>query len=263
MGSLDGRVALVSGGGTGIGRGIVEAFVEEGARVAIVGRRRDVLEAAAEEIGGPLPRGGDGCVLVVSGDVSNKLDVEAAVARTVAAFGSLSILVNNAGVAVPGPLAEIVEKDVDAMIDIDLKGPILLTQAALVELKKAARAAGDASILNISSSVTLHALANYSVYSATKAALDMLTRCWARELAEDRVRSNAISPGIVDTPVFETMMPKEAVPAFLESFNEQVPLGRVGQPVDIARMAVFLSGPQSRWTTGAVIPLDGGLSLTS
>ena len=257
MFSLDGSVALVSGGGTGIGRGIVQAFVEEGARVAIVGRRRDVLEATADEIAA------DGSILAVGGDVSNKSECEAAVARTVETFGSLSILVNNAGIAVPGALEEIAEEDVHAMVDIDLKGPILLTQAALAELKKSARESGDASILNISSSVTLHALSNYSVYSATKAALDMLTRCWARELAEHRVRSNAISPGLVDTPVFETMMPKEDIPAFLESFNEQVPLGRVGQPVDIARMAVFLSGPQSSWTTGAVIALDGGLSLAS
>ena len=263
MGSLEGSVALVSGGGTGIGRGIVEAFVEEGARVAIVGRRREVLEATADEIAGARPRGGEGSVLAVAGDVSNKLQMEAAVARTVEAFGSLSILVNNAGVAVPGALEDIAARDLDAMIDTDLKGPILLTQAALSELKKSARRSGDASILNISSSVTLHALADYSVYSASKAALDMLTRCWALELAEHRVRSNAISPGIVDTPVFETMMPKEDVAAFLQSFNEQVPLGRVGQPVDIARMAVFLSGPQSRWTTGAVIPIDGGLSLAS
>lgn len=257
MFSLDGSVALVSGGGTGIGRGIVEAFVEAGARVAIMGRRQEVLEAAADEIAA------DGSVLAVPGDASNKPECQAAVGRTVEAFGSLSILVNNAGVAVQGALEEVAEKDVHAMIDIDLKGPILLTQAALAQLKKSARESGDASILNISSSVTLHALPNYSVYSAAKAALDMLTRCWARELAEHRVRSNAISPGIVDTPVFETMMPKQDIPAFLESVNEQVPLGRVGQPVDIARMAVFLSGPQSHWTTGAVIPVDGGLSLAS
>ena len=196
------------------------------------------------------------------GDVSRKSGCEIVVERTLEAFGSLSILVNNAGVAAPGPLAEAAEEDVHAMVDIDLKGPIFLSQAALAALRAAA-VSGDASILSISSSVTFQALENYSVYSAAKAGLDMLTRCWAKELAPSGVRVNAISPGIVDTPVFERMMPREEIPAFLQGFAELVPLGRVGQPADVASLAVFLCGPGSAWTTGAVIPVDGGLSLAS
>ena len=177
------------GGGTGIGLGIARAFVVAGAQVALLGRREEVLEAAASSISGE-PR-----VLPICGDVSSHRDCESAVSAVLETFGELSVVVNNAGVAVPGALEEIAEADVHAMVDIDLKGPIFLTQAALPALQRFADAHGDASILNISSSVTLHALANYSVYSAAKSALDMLTRCWARELAPTRVRSNAISQG--------------------------------------------------------------------
>ena len=256
-GDLDGRVALVSGGGTGIGKAIAAGLAAAGAAVVLTGRRAGVLEQAASEI---VTTGGR--VEVAPGDVSRKSDCELVVERTLEAFGSLSILVNNAGVATPGPLAEAAEEDVHAMVDIDLKGPIFLTQAALTALQDAGLAE-NASILNISSSVTFQALENYSIYSAAKAGLDMLTRCWARELASSGVRVNAISPGIVETPVFESMMPRYEIAAFLESFEKLVPLGRVGQPDDVANLAVFLCGPGSGWTTGAVIPVDGGLSLAS
>lgn len=257
MSSLQDHVALISGGGTGIGKAIAMAFVEAGAAVAILGRGHDVLDEAVESM-----TSAGGRALAVAGDVSQKSACEAAVVRAVETFGKLSIVVNNAGVATPGSLAEATEDSVHAMIDIDLKGPIFLAQAALSELEKAA-SGGDASILNISSSVTMQALENYSVYSAAKAGLDMLTRCWARELGATRVRVNAINPGVVETPVFESMMPREDIPVFLKRFEAIVPLGRVGQPEDIARLALFLSGPESLWTTGAVIPLDGGLSLAS
>jgi NAD(P)-dependent dehydrogenase (short-subunit alcohol dehydrogenase family) len=104
---------------------------------------------------------------------------------------------------------------------------------------------------------------NYSVYSAAKAGLDMLTRCWAIELAPARIRVNAILPGIVRTPVFDTMLPKDAIDGHLARFEKLTPLGRIGEPEDVARLALFLSSPASEWTTGAVIPLDGGLSLVS
>jgi NAD(P)-dependent dehydrogenase (short-subunit alcohol dehydrogenase family) len=252
---LQGQVAFVSGGGTGIGRAIALALAGAGASVAVSGRRNHVLAETVDAI-----TADGGRALALSSDVSDPRDCLNAVARTRDELGALSILVNNAGVATPGALAETLPQDVHAMIDTDLKGPIFLSQAALPQLK-AARS--NASILNISSSVTLQAIESYSVYSAAKAGIDMLTRCWARELAADGVRVNAICPGIVDTPVFETMMPADQIEGFLDHFGETVPLGRVGQPQDIARLALFLSSPQSAWTTGAVIPVDGGLSLVS
>jgi NAD(P)-dependent dehydrogenase (short-subunit alcohol dehydrogenase family) len=255
---LDGQVALVSGGGTGIGEAIARALVRAGAAVAISGRRREVIEAAAAAI---APEAGGG-VLAITGDVAWRPDCERMVADTVARFGRLDILVNNAGVSRGGPLAAMPEEAVHQVIDVDLKGPIFLTQAALAELQRD-REERRASILNISSSVTLHPVPNFSVYSAAKAGLDMLTRCWAIELAPARIRVNAICPGIVRTPVFETMLPSDAIAAHLAHFTELTPLGRIGTAADVARLALFLSSPASEWTTGAVIPLDGGLSLVS
>ncbi len=255
---LDGYVALISGGGTGIGEAIARAFVGAGAAVVITGRRREVLEAAAAAI---ASEGGGRRVVAIAGDVAKRADSERMVAGTVAAFGRLDVLVNNAGVSRGGPLGAMQESAVHEVVDVDLKGPVFLTQAALAHLTAAGK--GRASILNISSSVTVHPVPNYSVYSAAKAGLDMLTRCWAIELAPARIRVNAILPGIVRTPVFATMLPADAIERHLERFEKLTPLGRVGEPEDVARLALFLSSPASEWTTGAVIPLDGGLSLVS
>jgi NAD(P)-dependent dehydrogenase (short-subunit alcohol dehydrogenase family) len=255
---LDGYVALVSGGGTGIGEAIARAFVRAGAAVAISGRRSGVLGAAASGI--EQETGVQ--VLPIAGDVADRADCERMARETVTRFGRLDVLVNNAGVSRGGPLGSMTAEAVHEVVDVDLKGPVFLSQAALPHLT-AAGAERRASILNISSSVTVHPLPNYSVYSAAKAGLDMLTRCWAIELAPARIRVNAILPGIVRTPVFETMLPADAIEKHLARFETLTPLGRIGMPEDVARLALFLSSPVSEWTTGAVIPLDGGLSLVS
>jgi len=255
---LEGHIALISGGGTGIGRAIARAFARAGAAVAISGRRPDVLEAAANG----LEKETGGRPLAITGDVAQRADCERMVAETVARFGGLDVLVNNAGVSRGGPLGSIDEETVHEVVDVDLKGPVFLTQAALPHLTKSGEAR-RASILNISSSVTVHPVPNYSIYSAAKAGLDMLTRCWAIELAPARIRVNAILPGIVRTPVFESMLPKDAIEPFLARFEKVTPLGRIGTPDDVARLALFLASPASEWMTGAIVPLDGGLSLVS
>ncbi len=253
----EGTVALVTGGGSGIGKGIAQALAEAGAAVVLCGRRHQVIEEAAEEI-----RDAGGRALAVAADVAQEDDAERLVAAAVAEYGALHVLVNSAGIARVGPLADMSSEEIDAVIDVDLKGPIWMIRAALPELRKH-KGSGGASVINVSSSVTRGALPNYSVYSAAKAGLDVLTRCLARDLAPDRIRVNAINPGVVETPIFETMMPAKAVERALESLSRQTPLGRVGQPEDVARLALYLAGPQSAWMTGAVIPLDGGLSLAS
>jgi NAD(P)-dependent dehydrogenase (short-subunit alcohol dehydrogenase family) len=254
---LEGYVALISGGGTGIGEAIARSFARAGAAVAITGRRRAVLDAGAAAIASE-----GGRVTAIAGDVSRRADCERMVAETVARFGRLDVLVNNAGVSRGGPLGSTGEATVHEIVDVDLKGPIFLAQAALGQLTVAG-AERRASILNISSSVTVHPVPNYSVYSAAKAGLDMLTRCWAIELAPARIRVNAILPGIVRTPVFDSMLPREAIEAHLARFEKLTPLGRIGTPEDVARLALFLSSPASEWMTGAIVPLDGGLSLVS
>ena len=120
---------------------------------------------------------------------------------------------------------------------------------------------GGASVINISSSVTQTVVGNFSVYSAAKAGLDQLTRCLALDLADRHVRVNAICPGVVETPIFETVMPPAAAKRYLRSASKNTPLGRAGLPLDIAELALFLASPRSEWMTGSVITLDGGISL--
>lgn len=253
----DATVALVTGGGSGIGRAIAHTLADAGAKVVLSGRRQDVVATVAKEI-----EAAGGQALAVAGDVAKPEDCRRMVAATVAAFGSLGLLVNNAGIARAGAIEQCSEEDVHALIDIDLKGPIWMIQAALGELRRQGEAGGS-SIINISSSVTCQPVPNFSVYSAAKAGLDMLTRCLARDLASDRIRVNAIRPGVVATPILATMMPEKTVDRALSSFAQQTPLGRVGQPEDVARLALYLASPNAAWMTGSVLTLDGGISLAS
>ena len=252
-----GRSALLTGGGRRIGRAIASSLAGAGARVAITGRRRDVLEETAAEI---EDLGGE--VLCVPGDVARPRDTEATIQAVADRFGTLHMLVNNAGVARGGPIEGMSTEDIDLVVDVDLKGPIYMIRSALPWLREH-RDDGGGAILNIGSSVTLGAIKNFSVYSAAKAGLDMITRCLALELATDRIRVNALCPGIVRTPIFETMMPSSSIEGFLENFEDAVPLGRVATPEDVASLALGLLHPDGSYVTGAVIPDDGGLSLSA
>lgn len=252
---LENKVALVTGGGSGIGEGITRALAAAGAAVAISGRRQETLGAVVSDL-----RGSGARALAVVGDVQSPTDAARMVEATVAEWGSLHILVNNAGIARGGPIDQMSEADIDATIDIDLKGPMHMIRAALPQLREH-REGDGAAVINISSSVTQTVLRNYSVYSAAKAGLDQLTRCLALDLAADRVRINAICPGIVDTPIFETVMPEAAARRFVRSAGSSTPLGRAGQPADIAELALYLASARSGWMTGSILTLDGGISL--
>lgn len=252
---LENKVALVTGGGSGIGEGIARALAAAGAAVAISGRRKETLEAVVGDL-----RASGARALAVVGDVQVPADAARMVEATVAEWGALHILVNNAGIARGGPIDQMSEADIDATIDIDLKGPMFMIRAALPHLREHREADGGV-VINISSSVTQTVLRNYAVYSAAKAGLDQLTRCLALDLAEDRVRLNAICPGIVDTPIFETVMPEAAARRFIKSAGNSTPLGRPGQPADIAELALYLASPRSGWMTGSILTLDGGISL--
>ncbi len=265
---FEGRSALVTGGGSGIGLAVARTLASGGCRVALSGRRREAVEGAAAVLG----EQGFAC-LAVAGDVAGADSAREMVDEAARELGGLDILVNCAGVYRTGPLAAdstgaaepgaTREPDpIDLVIDIDLKGVLFAIRAAIPHLRARANA-GGASIVNMSSSVTRSPLANCSVYSAAKAGVDALTRSLALELADDRIRVNAVLPGVVRTPIFETVMQPEEAAAFLDSFGDQVPLGRVGEPDDIARAVVFLCDPANDWITGALLAVDGGLSLGS
>ncbi len=250
------RGALVTGGGTGIGRSIAMRLAAQGAHVVVCGRRTEPLESTVAEI-----KKAGGRAFSLPGDVANSKSSERLVEQAASLLETFDMLVNNAGVARVGALENMSTEDIDLLVDVDLKGPIHLTRAALPHLAKAAKVNDSAAILNISSSVTFMALSRYSVYSAAKAGLEMLTRCLALELAEQRIRVNAIAPGVVNTPIFSTMMSAEAAHEHLKGSASFVPWGRVGTPEDVSRLATVLLSPANDWLTGAIVPLDGGLSL--
>ncbi|MFQ5509968.1 MAG: SDR family NAD(P)-dependent oxidoreductase [Leptospirillia bacterium] len=240
---LEGKSVLITGGGTGIGAGIARRFVEEGARVTISGRRKAPLKAVADEIG---------CHFT-TGDIAVSADADAMVASASAVHGGLDIVVNNAGVARFAPLAATTDEVLDMQLAINVKGPYFVTRAALPKLLKR-----GGSVLFISSTLALRGIPNGSAYGASKGAINALTLHMAAELAPRGVRVNCICPAVVDTPIFETMMPKEAVPKAIEDMTSIHPIGRIGQPVDVAEAALYMCSDEAAWVTGSILTVDGG-----
>ncbi|HYF48952.1 MAG TPA: SDR family oxidoreductase [Planctomycetota bacterium] len=254
-GQLQGRVAIVTGGGTGIGRGIALLFAAEGARVVVTGRRKEPLDQTVSDIAAA-----GGQAQAISADVSSPADCQRVVRETVSRFGALHTLVNNAGMARFGAVDQNSDEDITTMVNVNLLGPMYMTKCAIPELVKS-KDSGGASIVNISSSVVDKPVRSFSVYSAAKAGLVHFTKCTALDLAADRVRVNCINPGVVDTPIFGTMMPADRIETAMQEFAKQTPLGRVGAPRDIAEAALYFASPRASWVTGAVLTVDGGISL--
>lgn len=251
-GRLAGKTALVTGGGTGIGKAIALAFVREGAKVAVAGRRADKLDEALHEM---EVHGGER--LAVTCDVSNAKDAERAAFETASTFGSLNVLVNSAGVLSATTVEGISEEDWDSLMAINLKGPFLMSRAALGEFRKA----GGGAIINIGSVLGLVAMKDRAAYCASKGGVTLLTKAMALDHAHENVRVNCICPSIVETELVAGLFAaSEAGAAMKKSRIAGIPLGRIGRPEDVAEMAVFLASEESSWLTGAAIPLDGGLS---
>ena len=247
MGRLDGKVALVTGGASGIGRGIVGLFAAEGAAVAALDVDAPGLEATA----GALAAGGSR-FLAIAADVTDGAAVREAVQRCVERFGRLDVLVNNAGVSARGDLANLPEADWDRVVAVNLKGPFLCMQAAV----RAMAASGGGSIINLTSISARSCYPGNGAYSASKAALENLNRQAAVEFAPWGIRVNAISPGWVRTALTEHMYRQ---PGETERRNATIPLGRIGTIEDVAQLALFLASDDSAYVSGESIEIDGGL----
>jgi NAD(P)-dependent dehydrogenase (short-subunit alcohol dehydrogenase family) len=246
------KVALITGAGTGIGRGIALSFAREGASVTLAGRRPDNLEQVAREV---LQAGGRAITAVC--DVTQTEDAQSAVAATEKAFGKLNILVNNAGALSNSTVESISEEDWDRVTQTNLKGPFLMSRAAMPAMRKA----GGGAIINIGSILGLVAMKDRAAYCASKGGVTLLTKAMAMDHAHEKIRVNCICPAIVETQLIRDLFSNsEEGQKARERRLTTLPLGRFGQPMDVAELAVFLASDESSWMTGAAIPLDGGLT---
>jgi NAD(P)-dependent dehydrogenase (short-subunit alcohol dehydrogenase family) len=252
-GRLEGKVALVTGGASGIGRGIALRFAREGANVVIADLDAAGGEAACEEV-----RGAGGRALSVTADVTSEADCHRMVSETLARFERLNILVSNAGIGEGHALAELEEEVWERILAVNLKGVYLCWKAAFPALADA----GGGAVLNMASVAATLARPGLGPYGASKAGVVQLTRVMALEGAPHQIRANALCPTWVWTPlVARSMEPDRDPETAREELAARVPLGRIGTVEDVAAAAVFLASDEAAFLTGIALPIDGGTSV--
>jgi meso-butanediol dehydrogenase/(S,S)-butanediol dehydrogenase/diacetyl reductase len=254
--NLKGKVALITGGGSGIGTAIAERFVADGARICITGRRKEMLEKVAKS----LP---SGSVVICQGDVSKEEDVKRMVETTVKFGGKLDVLVNNAGINHPAPIAKLDLELWEHVIAVNLTGPFLLTKEVIPHMMKE----GGGSIINIASLGGLRCLPSMPAYCSSKAGLIMLTQQAALEYGSKNIRSNVICPGGVSTDMtvkdfgeFGRMLGIEHN-KFINQIAQEIPMRRFAATSEIGGLCSYLASDDSSFMTGAVITLDGGTAV--
>lgn len=244
---LNGKVAIVTGAGTGIGRACALALAREGAQVALVGRRSEQLESVVAEIG-PSAR-------AFSGDVSRRSDINRVLEETHRHFGSIHVLLNNAGVLHIGTAEQITEEQWDETFNVNVRGVWMFSTAVLPYMRRAA----GGSIINMASVLGINGARNRASYAPSKGAVVLLTKCMAIDHGHENIRVNAICPSFVETDLTAAVLSKAANPDAVRKERIGVhPLGRLGVPEDIAGLAVYLASDESSWVTGAAFPVDGG-----
>ena len=250
--SLKGKVALVTGGSRGIGKATALGFASAGADVAIASRKLPDLEQVADEI-----RGLGRKALPVSAHIGRLEEIKSLVQTVYQEFGKIDILVNNAGTSPAiSPMLELEERLWDSITNLNLKGVIFLSQAVARVMKEH----GGGTIINVSSVTAFRHEPNIGVYSISKAALTMATKIMAQEWAEYNIRVNAIAPGHIHTRLGDSIF--EAVPEYEDEFLKRVPLGRIGNPDEIAGAMIYLASDASSYVTGETIVVDGGTLTT-
>jgi NAD(P)-dependent dehydrogenase (short-subunit alcohol dehydrogenase family) len=247
MSKLKGKVAVITGGNSGIGLATAQQFVSDGAYVFITGRRQSELDSAATQIG-------KNNVTAVQGDVSNLADLDRLYATVKKQKGQINVLFANAGTIGAAPLGEISEEHFDKTFGINVKGLLFTVQKALPLFQD-----GGSIILNASVAAS-KGFETTSVYSATKAAIRSFARTWTADLKQRKIRVNAISPGRIDTPIFNGVLNEEQTNQFNATIVANVPLGRMGNPDEVAKAASFLASDDSSYITGTELSVDGGLA---
>jgi NAD(P)-dependent dehydrogenase (short-subunit alcohol dehydrogenase family) len=246
------NVVLITGGGGGIGRAAAQRFLDQGASVVLSGTRLDKLEAAQAELDPTGER-----TLLVAGQIATREQAQALVAQAVERFGGIDVLVNSTGIFRPASFEEQTEEHFEEALGSILRPTYWVSQAVVPAL----RARGGGSIVNVGSMWAVDAIATTptSAYSAAQAGRHVLTKNLAIELAADGIRVNTVALAFVETPAYERFLSPEEAQAVLDSVDGFHPLGRRGQPGDVAEAVVFLAGDGARWITGTTLPIDGGV----
>ncbi len=247
---LQGKVAFITGAGQGIGRVTALLFAMEGATVALLDMDADKVKSVAREI-----ESAGGTASAVGCDISNKSNVTAAIDDARSRLGALHILVNNAGVTLTRPFIDTTEEEIDFLVGVNLKGTIFASQAAARHMAQS----GGGAIVHDASNAGLVGRPWQPVYGATKAGIISLTKAMALALAKDNIRVNCICPGSIDTPMLRTALASSG--NFDDNWKKTgmvIPLGRIGEPEDIAHATLFLASDEARYITGVALPVDGG-----
>lgn len=247
--TLKGKVAVVTGGTRGIGYAVVRKYLEAGASVALFGSRQCTAAAALERITSELPGAN---VMALSPDLTDSASVEGAFGEVVKRFGRIDILVNNAGISQSLPLNEYSDEEMDKILDLNLKAVFVCCRAAA----RLMEASGGGVILNTSSVVSLYGQPSGCLYPTTKFAVNGLTKSLSRELAPRGIRVNAVAPGVTRTDMVANL-PE----AMIKPLVARIPIGRVGEPDEVADAFLFLASDMASYITGAVLPVDGGVII--
>ena len=245
---LKGKVAFVTGFGSGLGRAIALLFAQEGAAVA----GTSTTEAKGRDTEATIEKAG-GKTLFRPGDVSNSAQMKVLIDEAVKQFGGLDIVVNSAGVRTNGSITEITEEQWDRTIGVNLKGVFVISRLAIPEMIKR----GGGVILNIGARSGMAGQAGRAAYCASKGGMITLTEAMAMDHAHDKIRVNCICPGPTRTPMVDTSTPEK-----LARYKTRVPVGRIGEPEDIAQAALYLASDEASMVTAAILPVDGGMRLT-
>jgi len=241
---LPGKIAIVTGASRGIGKATAALLAKEGARVVITAKDQTRLESAARE---------SKSFVAIPGDIRKDTEVQNVVRKTIERFGKIDILVNNAGIFPKvKPLHEISESEWNEVIDVNLTGQFRFTKAVIPHMMK-----NGGCIVNVSSDAGLKSFANFEAdaYTASKAAMVLLTQAWAVEYAKYKIRVNCVCPGIVETDMTRPYLGTEAERSMAEA---EYPIGRIGSPEDVAKAILYFVSEDSSWITGAILPIDGG-----